>query len=251
MFSRNKIATLVAEFLGTGLLTLIIVAVQRSTIGIPYFIGIAAGLAAGLLVLMFNKASGAVLNPALTLALWTARRLSTVAAIVYIVAQMLGAYLAGLLYSYLVDTDIAQISHDFASRVLVGEAVGTAVLAMAFAAAVYYGYSEAKKAVLYAGGFALGIMVTASASAGILNPAVALGVNAWGWTTYVLGPVLGAVIGVNLYGLLFAPANTVTAKSATAAATVTAPAAKRTATAKKAPAKKAATTKRKTTTKRK
>ena len=250
MFSRNKIATLVAEFLGTGLLTLIIVAVQRSTIGIPYFIGIAAGLAAGLLVLMFNKASGAVLNPALTLALWTARRLSTVAAVLYIVAQMLGAYLAGVLYSYLVDSDVAQISHDFASRVLVAEAVGTAVLAMAFAAAVYYGYSEAKKAVLYAGGFTLGIMVTASASAGILNPAVALGVNAWGWTTYVLGPVLGAVIGVNLYGLLFAPAGSVAFK--TAPATVAAPTTtKRTATTTKKAAPKKTAPKRKTTAKRK
>jgi hypothetical protein len=30
-----------------------------------------------------------------------------------------------------------------------------------------------------------------------------LGARQWGWGTYVLGPVLGAVIGFNLYNLLF------------------------------------------------
>jgi glycerol uptake facilitator-like aquaporin len=246
----------VAEFLGTGVLTLVIVSVQRSTIGIPYFVGLAAGLAAGLLVLVFNRVSGAMLNPALTLGLWTARRLKTVPALVAVAAQLLGGFAAGALYKYFVNGPVAPISHDFSSRVLVGEAVGAAIFTMAVAAAVYNLYGEAKKAAVYAGGLALGVIAASSASASILNPAVALGANAWAWMTYVLGPVLGGVIGVNLYGLLFAPASAVNA-TATAAATGGTPAVATTATrparkttAKKATAKKT-TAKKRTTTKRK
>jgi hypothetical protein len=37
-----------------------------------------------------------------------------------------------------------------------------------------------------------------------LNPAVALGARSWVWGSYVVGPLLGAVVGTNLYALLFA-----------------------------------------------
>jgi len=256
MFSRNKVAMVVAEFLGTGILTLVIVSVQRSTIGIPYFVGLAAGLAAGLLMLVFNRASGAFLNPALTIGMWTARRIRTVPAIAYLVAELLGGYLAGLLYRYFVNGQMAPLSHDFSSRVLVGEAVGAAIFAMAAAAAVYGNFLESKKAALFGGGLALGIIAASSASAGILNPAVALGANAWTWTTYVLGSVLGGLIGVNLYGLVFAPVTAterVAASAATTASTTEAPArasTKRVAAAKK-PATRKTAAKRRTTTKRK
>jgi glycerol uptake facilitator protein len=248
MFSRNKLAMVVAEFLGTGILTLVIVSVQRSTIGIPYFVGLAAGLAAGLLMLVFNRASGAFLNPALTLGMWTARRIRTIPAIAYIAAELLGGYLAGLLYRYYVGGTMAPLNHDFSSRVLVAEAVGTAVFAMAAAAAVFNNFLEAKKAALFGGGLAIGIIAASSAAAGILNPAVALGANAWTWSTYVLGPVLGGLIGVNLYGLVFAPATVSARVAASGAASASTAAAANSTTDRKATAKKPAA--RKTTTKR-
>jgi aquaporin Z len=233
--------------LGTGFLTLVIVSVQRSTIGIPYFVGLAAGLAAGLLVLVFNRVSGAFLNPALTIGMWTARRIQTLPAISFVAAQLLGGYAAGMLYKYFVGGTVAPISHDFASRVLVAEAVGAAIFALAVAAALYNGMTESKKAALFGGGLALGVIAASSASAAILNPAVALGANAWGWTTYVLGPVLGAVIGANLYGLLFAPVAPVRARAnAPVAASTTASTSK----SARKPAKKT-TAKRKTVSKKK
>jgi glycerol uptake facilitator-like aquaporin len=200
-----------------------------------------------------------MLNPALTLGLWTARRIKTLPAVGAIAAQLLGGYAAGQLYHYFVNGPVAPISHDFSSRVLVGEAVGTAIFTMAVAAAVYWLFSEAKKAAVVAGGLALGVIAASSASAAILNPAVALGANSWAWMTYVLGPVLGGVIGVNLYGLLFAPTSgtaAVAANNRAAAATTVAttspaskPATKKVAT-KKAPAKKK-TAAKKTATKKK
>jgi glycerol uptake facilitator-like aquaporin len=50
----------------------------------------------------------------------------------------------------------------------------------------------------------LAILVAAAGSGGVVNPAVALGARSWVWGTFVLGPVLGGIIGFNLYSLLFA-----------------------------------------------
>jgi glycerol uptake facilitator protein len=202
MFRRNKVAMLVAEFLGTGLLTLVIVSVQRSTIGVPYFVGLAGGLAAAILILVFGRASGAHLNPAVTIALWTARQVRTLEAVLYVVVQLLGGYLAGLLYQYLINNDLSAVSSTFTGRILVAEAVGALLLSLGWAAATYNVVAESKKAALVGGAYVLGIIAASAASVGIVNPAVALGANAWAWGTYVLGPILGAVIGVNLYGLL-------------------------------------------------
>jgi hypothetical protein len=41
-------------------------------------------------------------------------------------------------------------------------------------------------------------------AAGYLNPAVALGSRSFDWV-YVLGPLVGGLVGVNLYTYLFAP----------------------------------------------
>lgn len=256
MLSRNKVAAVAAEFLGTGILTLVIVSVQRSTIGVPYFVGLAAGLTAAIMVLAFGRASGAQLNPGLTIGLWTARRIKTLQAVVFVAAQLLGGYLAGLLYRYFVNGNVAAIGGKFDSRVLIGEAVGAAIFTMAAAAAIYHRHTDSKKAALYGGGLSLGIIAASAASAGILNPAVALGANAWTWGTFVLGPILGGIIGVNLYGLLFAPAVVVVATATTQPSAVTAPVAvstatKRKTTARKTTAKKPATRKKSTTSKRK
>jgi glycerol uptake facilitator protein len=94
MFGKKNVAMLVAEFLGSAVLTLVVIGVQHSTIGVPYFVGLAAALAAAMLVLVFGAASGAVLNPALTVALWSVRRLKTTVAVAYLVVQLLGAWAA-------------------------------------------------------------------------------------------------------------------------------------------------------------
>lgn len=247
MFGRRKIAMLVAEFLGTGILTLVFLSVQRSTIGVPYFIALAAGLAVALAVWMVGDNSGAHLNPAVTLALWTARKVGTLTGLLYIIVQLLGAWAAYGLYTYFVNSSFQPIGGHYTGRVLVAEAVGTFVLGLGWAAAVYRSWTTGGKAANVGVAYALGIIVAAAAGLGLANPAVALGVRAWniwggmGWGTYVLGPVLGAVIGVNLYGLLFAPAEALVEAPATAA-----PAATTT-----ARPKRAASTRRKTTTRRK
>ncbi len=94
MFGKRKIAALVAEFLGTGILTLLVLSVQRSTIGVPFFIAAAAGLTLALLTFAFSASSGAYFNPAITFAMWTARKISTLTTLLYVVLQFAGAYAA-------------------------------------------------------------------------------------------------------------------------------------------------------------
>jgi aquaporin Z len=206
MFSRNKIAMIVAEFLGTGILTGVILTVGRSSVGLPYFVALAAGLVLVGATLMLGPVSGAQFNPAITLGLWSARKIKTLPALVYIAAQLAGGICAYLLYSYLANTTWHNSGH-FESRVMVAEAVGTFVFSLGWAAAVYQRWENSKAAATVGISLILGILVASSASAGLLNPAVALGMHMWVWGTYVLGPILGSIIGFNLYGLLFAPEN--------------------------------------------
>lgn len=210
MFGRNKVAQIVAEFVGTGALTLVVLAAQRSSIGLPYFIGIAAGLTVAFLILVFGRASGAQLNPAVTVALAIVRQVRVVEAVVYIAAQFLGAWLAYYLYTYLANTSTQPIGGKFSLHIMFAEAVGTLIFALGWATIVYQRLSGGVQAATAGIAYALGLIVAGIAGLGLINPAVALGADAWQWGNYLAGPVIGAIVGVALYALVFAPMETVT-----------------------------------------
>ncbi len=213
MLERKKIAMILAEFLGTAILTAVVLAVSKSNVGIPYFVSLLAGLTIAAGTLVFGVVSGAHFNPIITIGLWSARQVKTLPAIVYVAAQLLGGGVAYLLYTYLVNNNsmTSAVQH-YESRVLVAEAVGAFVFSLGWAAAVYHKLDAGKSAFLVGAALTVGIIVASVGSAGIINPAVALGLRSWVWSTYVLGPVLGAIIGFNLYALLFAPSNALVAK---------------------------------------
>jgi glycerol uptake facilitator-like aquaporin len=212
MFGRNKLAALVAEFLGTGILTFVVLNVGRSALNIPYFIAFAAGLA--IVLVGVALARDVQLNPAYTLALWTARKVKTSRALAYIIVQLLGAWAAYALYKYFMhDQPIVGASSTYEGRVLVAEVVGTFVFAFVAVGALYQQAHWAVRGALLGAAYTIGVIIASVSSAGFINPAVALGSNSLVWGTYILGPVLGAVIGVNLYGLLFAPVKVATSKA--------------------------------------
>lgn len=195
----------VAEVLGTATLTLSILATSKSAVGIPYFVALGAGLTLALLVMMIGSTSGAHVNPAVTLGMWTLRKINTAKAIVYIAAQFLGAVLAWQLYVYFIDRSLPNIAGtEFDWRVLVAEVVGTFIFTFGIAAAVYQKFDTGRSAAIIGGSLALGVLVSGIISNGLLNPAVALGVQSWS-IAYVVGPVIGSVIGMNLFAMLFAP----------------------------------------------
>jgi glycerol uptake facilitator-like aquaporin len=203
MFGRRKIAALVAEFVGAGLLTTMILSVQHSGIGYPLFVASATGLAFILISFAVGDVSGGYFNPAITIGQWTVGKVATLTAILYVAAQLLGGWGAYYIYTYLVNNHLGLIGGHFTGRILAAEAIGTGIFAFVFAATVYKGLSRAVTATFAGLGLMIGSVAASSGALGLLNPAVALGVRAWVWGTYVLGPVLGAIVGTLLYRVLF------------------------------------------------
>lgn len=205
MFTKGRVAALVAEFLGTAILTLSVLYVITSQIAIGYFVAIGAGLVFFMLALVFGGISKTVFNPAISLGLWTIRKLTTKQTLSYIAAQMLGALAAFTLYEFLREGDFAwgNQSGGFDPQVLVAEIAGTAVFAFGFAAAMYKKLTGVVRATVFGASLTAGILIASLASFGLLNPAIAFSAQTWELTTYVLGPVLGAILGLNIYNLLF------------------------------------------------
>ncbi len=204
MFRRENVAAVFAEFLGTATLATVVFAmVGRTTF--PFFADVAAGVTLALMVLAIGEVSGAHINPAVTLGMWTVRKISTARALVYIVAQMLGGLAVWGLLSYLINKPLPSIAaKSFDWRIFIAEAIGTFVFTFGIASAVYQGYEGARKAITIGASLMIGALVASIAANGLLNPAVALGVQSWD-KMYVLAPIIGSVVGVNLYALLFAP----------------------------------------------
>lgn len=202
MFTRQRVAMVVAEFMGVVVLvTAIYSMVARTTF--PLFGGLAAGVTLGLLVHTIGSASGTHINPAITLGLWSVRKVKTLQAIVYIAAQMLGGLAAWAIINYFLGNHIQSIANKFEWKVLVAEAVGALVFGFGVASAVYQKYEGTKLAFTFGASLTIGILVASLASNGLLNPAVALGLQSWNWA-YATGPIVGAVVGMNLYALIFA-----------------------------------------------
>lgn len=203
MFRREGIALLVAEVIGTFALTFVVLSVSKSPIGIPYFVAIAAGLTLAIVVLTLGRAPGVHINPAVTFSMWAVRKIGTLQGLLFIAAQFMGAAFAWRLYTYFVNTTVPSIaSKEFDWRIFVAEMVGTAVFVLGVTAAVYKNYEGGKFAATLGGSLVLGIVIASSISNGVINPAVALGVQSWS-KEYVLAPLAGGLIGANLYTLLF------------------------------------------------
>jgi glycerol uptake facilitator-like aquaporin len=121
-----------------------------------------------------------------------------------VAAQLLGGGAAYWLYTYFIGQTWNNTSGKFEAKIMIAEAVGAFIFSIAWAAAAYQRLEAGKAAAAVGIGLMLGVVIASSASFGLLNPAVALGVRSFSWA-YVLGPVLGAIIGFNIYGFLFAP----------------------------------------------
>lgn len=240
MTVRARIAAFVAEFLGTAVLATAAINVARSQIGIGYFVAFSVAITLAVLVLMFGKASGGHFNPAVTLGLWTMRKVSTLHAVVNIVAQMFGGLAAWQMAKYFVGQELTNVAgKSFNWKVLVAELVGTAIFTMGIAAAVSNRFEGGKLAAVIGASLFVGTVVASIASNAVLNPAIALANQSWG-RAYIFGPILGSVVGMNMYAYLFAPSREV----ATAAATVKVTSS-RAAVTKKRPVAKKASAKRK------
>jgi glycerol uptake facilitator-like aquaporin len=202
--NRTVAAPVLAEFLGTGILVMVALILGQTT-AVSYFIATSLAIAAAIVYMVFSSVSGAHTNPAITFGMWTARRIGTLRGIAYVAAQLLGGIVAWQLFQYLTNHTLPAKSVAFSTPVWLAEVIGTGVLALAFTAALNKGVETLNSAVSVGAAYFVGILIAATASAGYINPAIAMGSRAWS-SAYVLGPLVGGLIGVNLYSYLFSSA---------------------------------------------
>lgn len=214
MFRVNRavVAPVLAEFFATGILVMVALILGQTT-AVSYFIATSLAVTAAAVYLLFSAVSGAHANPAITFGMWTARKIGTLRGITYIAAQLLGGVVAWQLFQYLTNHALQAKNVPFSTPVWLAEVVGTAVLALAYTAALKRGIAVLNSAVAIGAAYFVAILIAATASAGYVNPAIALGSRAWSGV-YVLGPLVGGLIGVNLYMYLFDAADAATARVA-------------------------------------
>ncbi len=193
-----SVGAVVAELVGTFMLAFAVLAsvngVLASTVPTPVIAGVTLGLA----VLSIGGISGSHINPAVTLGLWSIGEVKAPKAAAYIVAQIAGASVALFTMTVLIDRTLTNVAGSADWRILAAEALGAAVFTFGISAAVHQGAKGANAALLIGGSLFLGIVFAATVSAGILNPAVAITLESFNWA-YVLGPIAGSIIGMNLY----------------------------------------------------
>ncbi len=215
---REKIRPLVAEFIGVFILVfvgggaMVINGYSPNALSLG---GIAAahGLALAIAVTATMSISGGHINPAVTVGLWSVGRIETVKAALYVVAQLLGAVAAAMMLRWLMPV---AAGHDKLYGALVvadditlaGAILIEAVLTFFLAFAVM-GTAVDPKAPRV-GGFGIGLALWMSILAGgpltgaALNPARAFGpalvAGAWhAQLAYWVGPILGAVVAMQIY----------------------------------------------------
>ncbi len=184
-----------AEFFGAFTLSLVVGLSVSSTF--PIVTPVLAGLTLGIFVYTIGVLSGCHINPAVTVGLLSIGKIKMNEAAKYIVAQLFGGFLASVILVQLSIT-LPPILAGGMTQVL-AEMLGTMLLAFGVASIVFGKVSDVASGLVIGGSLLLGISIAAMmGSAGILNPAVALGLSAY-HPTYLVGQILGSVLGFNLY----------------------------------------------------
>jgi MIP family channel proteins len=205
----------VAEAIGTGVLVLIgpgasMVAAATGAFG-HAGVSLAFGIVVFVLIVALGGVSGAHINPAVTLAFWSARRFPARDVAPYIAVQCIGAVVAAFGLRWLLGDVVSA-----------GATVPAVTLGRAFA--VEFGYSAILALVIFAvatdervppglpamaigATVMVGALVTGPLTGGSFNPARSLGPAAASgvWTAhwlYWLAPVAGMLTGARMYAWL-------------------------------------------------
>jgi len=219
---------LVAEFIGAFAVTFIgagsicadqyLTAVGKPGVGL-LGIAVAYGLAVATMVSAMGHISGGHYNPAVTIGFWVMRRLGTVSAILYSVAQLAGAAAAAYLIKAIVPDTVWQpvalgtpaLAPDFTRlHGMALEAVTTFFLVLVvFATAVDTRGAFSKISGVGIGlTVTMGVLVAGPFTGAAMNPSRAFGPslasNHWAnHGVYWVGPLFGGIVAGFLYDRLF------------------------------------------------
>ncbi len=185
----------IIEALGAGVLTLVVGLSLAGTF--PVSTPVLAALTLGLFVYSVGHVSGVHINPAVTIGVWSIGKIGNKDAFLYLVSQFVGASLA------LVYMGTAAISTglviDNSSVIGIAELIGMFLFTFGIASVIYGKTPSSLSGIMVGGSLLLGITVAVLlGSNGMLNPAVAFGTGSFG-IMYVVGPVIGAILGMQAY----------------------------------------------------
>jgi MIP family channel proteins len=180
-------------------------------------VAFAHGLALAVLVSAFGAVSGGHFNPAVTVAVRLAGRIEWSHAVMYVVAQLLGAVVAGFALAWVMPEPLTDATS--LGTPALGAGIGVvegiaieAVLTLLLVLAVFGTAVDARAPRL--GGMAIGLAVAADVLMGgpltgaamnparWFGPAVAAGVYD-DWYVWWIGPLLGGIVAAVLYRYVF------------------------------------------------
>lgn len=208
--TAEAVGTFLFFFVGAGA---VVVNAGAGGPGALVAIALAHGLALGVLVSALGAVSGAHFNPAVTLAVWIAGRITAERAVMYVVTQLAAAVLAGLALRAVLPESLwvpAQLGTPGLAAGIgpIGGIAIEAILTLVLLFAVFGTAIDPRAPKI--GGLAIGLAVGADILFGgpltgaAMNPARWFGPAVAGgffdnWYVWIAGPVIGAVVAAAIY----------------------------------------------------
>ncbi len=209
IFKDHKFyGALLGEIIGTALITLLMLslAIMNANYNIAVYSIILLAILAGIYAF-----SGACLNPIVTAGMMATRRISLIRGVMYIIGEVIGAWIAWLILSGLHAMGGDAAAYEMPAMAAIGEGgfwpvaliemIGSFIVAFFFSRAVEQKRSVFTFAAIAAGGTAFAFLITYVISAAffglqnnsIFNPAVALMMQIFPQTGDNFGQVLGGI----------------------------------------------------------
>lgn len=182
--------------------TLVLTAMVALSLGseFPVATPLLAALTLATFVYSVGHISGTHINPAVTLGLWSIKKIETKEALRYIVSQCVGAILALLFVGSV--KDVSGVTSNISFITFVAEFFGTLLFTFGIASVVYGKTPKDFSGVVIGSSLLLGIGLAGTiGSNGVLNPAVAFGIGSFN-LLYILGPIFGSIVGMKFYKFL-------------------------------------------------
>jgi MIP family channel proteins len=209
------VATLALVFIGAGAVIQAVGSGQLDLVGVA----LAHGLVLAIMVSITGHISGGMVNPAVTIALWVAGKVTTFRAGILIVAQLLGAVVGAVLVRFVVGGDLFDAGGAGAPALGPDVSVGIgivleAILTFFLVFAVFGTVIDARGPWNKTAGFTIGLVIAFDILAfgpltgAAMNPARWFGPALVGglWDdaiVWIVGPIAGAIIASVVYTSVF------------------------------------------------
>ena len=182
-------------------------------------VALAHGLVLAIMISGVGHISGGHVNPAVTIALWTAGKVATPRAAIYVVAQLLGAVIGALLLVYVVGGDAFEAAGGGAPALGPGVSVGRgivieAILTFFLVFAVFGTAVDLRGPWNKTAGFTIGLVIAFDIIA--FGPLTGAAMNPARWfgpalvagnmsdsLVWIVGPIAGGIIAGVLYATVF------------------------------------------------